>query len=560
MTGKMIASIWVVLLSLTQFAAGQVSFKPAQTYSVGTTPVSAVVRDLNEDGIPDLVVGNQGSNNVSVLLGKGDGTLQAAVNYYAGVSANSIVIADINGDGKPDIAALVSGNASASSPGIVSILLGNGDGTFQAPIVLTLTPEQNPFTLVDVNGDKKADLIVNLTDATGNLLGVGVSLGNGDGTFQAANVVPNTSSVALVADLNKDNKPDLVLGNNPAQVMYGNGNGTFSVGPRAASPDEFVTRIWAADLNGDGQMDLIMDSASESGPSNNDVVEHIGVFLNSNNTFPNEQIFLAGGSFKPPFKPSVNCFITDIALGDFNGDEKLDVASRAQACGSNPPFAVNIGDGTGNFTVLPLTDPGSLAAAADLNGDQLSDLVVFDAAHNNIAVLLNSTPSFTVIPATSTLSTNAGQQVTDTLTVTSFNGFSSWLQLSCQVTGPTPLPACSVSPNDVTTGMTPATVTLTLAPSSSAVLISPMEKMHLQAPYAFALPLAFVGFCFRRRSLGSKRWLMIALLGVVSVLYAACGQGSANTQSVRDPKSYTVQVTTASAALTKNLQISLTVQ
>jgi len=560
MTGKLIASTLFVLLSLTQFVAGQVSFSPAQSYSVGTAPVSVAVADLNRDGIPDLVVANQGSNNVSVLLGNGQGVFQQAINFDTGISPTGVIITDINGDGKLDIAALVSANLSLSTPGAVSMLLGNGNGTFQAPIVLTLTPDQTPFTLTDISGDKKADLIVNLTDSAGNPIGVTVSLGNGDGTFQTGVTVPNTSSVALVSDLNNDGKPDLVLnGFAPVQVMYSNGGGTFTSGLQVAPPDQFVIRIWAADVNGDGQLDLIVESSSESGPSNNDVVQHIGVFLKNGNTFGSEQIFLTGESIKPPFKPRVDCFITDVVTGDFNGDGKVDIANRAEPC-SNPPFAVNISDGAGNFTVDSLTDPGPLAAAADLNGDQLADLVVLNAANKNIEVLLNSTPAFTMVPATNTLSASAGQQVTDTLTLSSINGFSAAIQLSCLVTGPTPLPVCSLSPNDVTPGTTPATTTLTLAPASSADLISPMKKWRWQGLCALALPLAFVGLGSWRGRPRSKCWLMIPLLGVTSFLYTACGQGSGNTQSAKDPKSYTVQVTAASATLTKNSNISLTVQ
>lgn len=551
------------LLVLLQFAdcriAAQVSFKPPQSYHVGTTPVSAAVADINGDGVPDLVVANQGSNDVSVLLGKGDGTLRPPVNFAAGVSPTGVVVTDINGDGRPDIAVLVSGDPLNSIPGAVSMLLGNGDGTFQSPIVLTLILDQQPFTLVDVNGDKKADLIVNVTDSSGDPIAASVSLGKGDGTFQNTNTVPNIQGVALVSDLDKDGRPDLTSnGTAPSQIMYGNGDGTFSRGPQVAPADQFIGRIWSVDLNGDGQADLILESSSETGPSDNDVAQHIGVFLSSP-SFGNEQIFLTGGSMKPLFKPPIDFFITDVVTGDFNGDGKIDVANRSQPSSVNPPFAVNLGDGAGNFTMIPLTDPGPLAAAADLNRDQLTDLVVLDAANNNIAVLLNSTPSFTIDPVATTLTTSAGQQVTDTLTISGVNGFSSPLQLSCQVTGPTPLPACSLSPDDVTSGTTPVTATLTLAPASSARLISPMKEWRWRALYALTLPLAFLGLGSGQRRHESKRWLMIALLGVTSLGYTACGRSS-NTQSVHDPKSYAVQVTAASAALTKNLRISLTVQ
>jgi hypothetical protein len=560
--------IVTTLFAVLQFAdstiAAQVSFKPAQGYPVGTAPASVAVGDLNGDGIPDLVVANQGSNNVSVLLGKGDGTFQPAVNFDVGVSPYHIVAADINGDGKLDIAVPVDVDTATSSPGSVSFLIGNGDGTFQPPIVLTLTLEQNPFTLADVNGDKKADLIVNLFGSNGNPAGVSVALGDGDGTFQAPKTVTNAHSVSLVADFNGDGKPDLAVNQDTVfQFMFGNGDGTFSAGPHVSPSDGGgFGRIWAVDLNSDGKLDPILESGYiTSKNAECSFHQDIGVFLSNGGTFGSETTFLSGECYKAnPFATEIDDLITDIAIGDFNGDGNVDAANRAfRVNTSNPPFAVNLGDGAGNFTAVALPDPGPLAAAADLNGDQLTDLVVLDTANNNVAVLVNSTPVFSIAAATSTLTVSAGQQVTDTLTLASINGFPSPVQLSCQVIGPSPLPTCGLSPSNVTPGTAPTNTTLTIAPGSSASLRSPVNRWLLQSLYALALPLALAGLGSRRRRPGSTRSLMITLLGAASLLCTACGQGS-NTQSVSNPKSYTVQVTAASGALTKNLHISLTVQ
>src|SRR5205807_5346036 len=112
---------------------GDGTFQTAMNFAVGTNPSSVAVSDFNGDGKLDLAVANQGSNNVSVLLGKGDGTFQAATNFGAGTNLFSVAVGDFNGDGKPDLAVANIGNiGNPSSPSNVSVLLGNGDGSFQA--------------------------------------------------------------------------------------------------------------------------------------------------------------------------------------------------------------------------------------------------------------------------------------------------------------------------------------------------------------------------------------------------------------------------------------------
>ena len=103
------------------------SFLAAVNYGAGTT-LSVAVGDFNGDGKADLAVANYRSSNVSVLLGNGNGTFQAAVNYGAGTYPHSVAVGDFNGDGKPDLAVANYGSNN------VSVLLGNGNGTFQTAV------------------------------------------------------------------------------------------------------------------------------------------------------------------------------------------------------------------------------------------------------------------------------------------------------------------------------------------------------------------------------------------------------------------------------------------
>ena len=176
-----------------------------------------VVADFNGDGKPDLVTSGGGAQ-VSVLLGNGDGTFQAAVNYGVGSGPVFCAAGDFNGDGKADLAVVNSIDNN------VSVLLGKGDGTFQPAINYGLgnypsgtVPYPSSIVVADFNGDGKADLIV------GNSAGNSVSemLGNGDGTLAAA-VHYSTGGEPItvgVGDFNGDGKPGRCCGTLPSVAM-----------------------------------------------------------------------------------------------------------------------------------------------------------------------------------------------------------------------------------------------------------------------------------------------------------------------------------------------------
>jgi hypothetical protein len=376
-------------------------------FDAGTQPWSVAVGDFNGDGKQDLAVANVQSNNVSVLLGKGDGTFLPAVNYAAGPYANSVAVGDFNGDGKLDLAvAGVSG---------VSVLLGNGDGTFMAAV--NYSAGGTSVAVGDFNGDGKLDLAV----AGGS--GVRVLLGNGDGTFQAAvnyAAGPYASSVA-VGDFNGDGIPDLAVANlgtyplfndSSVSILLGQGDGTFLPAQSYAAGNNAYS-VAVGDFNGDGKQDLAVTNYGGTvsvllgngdgtfqtavnyaagganysvavGDFNGDGKPDLAVANNTYPyyTYPNGKVSVLLGKGDGTFQPAVN-FATggqsaSVAVGDFNGDGKPDLAVANYGGG----VSVLLGKADGTFQTAPSFLAGSSpvsVAVGDFNGDGKQDLAVANA-------------------------------------------------------------------------------------------------------------------------------------------------------------------------------------
>ncbi len=377
-----------------------VSFSLPASYSVGTNPNSVVVGDFNGDGRPDLAVAGYASS-VSVLLGNSDGTFQSAHNFAAGAFFNSLAVGDFNNDGKLDLA------LTNPSSGTGSVLLGNGDGSFQAATSFAEDGQYSYSLAVgDFNRDGKLDLTV------ANTSGVSVLLGNGDGSFQTPRdfaVGGGPQSVA-VADFNGDGKPDLAVATsngNHVSVLLGNGDGSFQ------SAQDFTVgggsyALAVGDFNGDGKPDLAVTNIVP----NNSVSVLLG---NGDGTFQMAQNFDPGGHG------------ISIAVGDFNGDGKSDLAiannySNTYGTGT---ASVLLGNGDGTFQTpqnfAAGTSPESVAVG-DFNGDGKPDLAVADLTNINptVSVLVNQLVTTTAMsgPTSSTY----GQSVACTASVTNGTG------------------------------------------------------------------------------------------------------------------------------------------
>jgi len=182
------------LISIAFPAAGTgVEFASPVSYPVGTSPAGVVIADFNGDAKLDLAVANRGSGNVSILLGNGDGTFKAAVNSPAGPSPQSLAVGDFNGDHKLDLIVVDPGDLTNNKPGVVNLLLGNGDGSFRAPVQIHASQFPTSVAVGDFNNDQKLDVVIG--DQSVETLGV--ILGKGDGTFQPAQTISLGGSGAV---------------------------------------------------------------------------------------------------------------------------------------------------------------------------------------------------------------------------------------------------------------------------------------------------------------------------------------------------------------------------
>src|SRR5271168_1947005 len=382
---------------------------PSSSVSVGGGPTGIVTADFNGDGKLDLAVANATDGTVSILLGNGDGTFTLKSTPSAGSGANWIAVGDFNEDGKLDLAVA---NMSSTGTAGVSILLGNGDGTFTAGA--SLTTGNNPFAIVtaDFNRDGHLDLAVsNSGDGT-----VSVFTGSGTGTFTLASTpsVGSNPQVIVTGDFNEDGKLDLAVSNeddNTVSVLLGNANGTFQAQSVMSSggTSGFPIGLIAADFNGDGHLDLAAVNASD-----------VGILVGN-----------GSGGFTLASDPTTGSgdLISGVA-GDYNGDGKLDIVVSDQAAGE--AFLL-LGNGNGTFgsAVTFTTAAGAYGVAtADFNGDGGLDLAVSNQGAASVSIFLQQLPVSLSPTSLAFGNQNVGSTSSPAKTVTLTNHSGSALHIS----------------------------------------------------------------------------------------------------------------------------------
>jgi hypothetical protein len=569
----------------------------AQTYTIPDPGGRAIFSgDFNGDGNADLIViGDVGQTGVwfySVLLGNGDGTFQVPtyapqdtmlVNLY--FQPHSVTLGDFVNNRRSDL--VLAGGANQS----VGVLIANEDGTFSPPQYV-FAGEAATVVTGDFNQDGKLDF------AAGNVFGFNTALlfGNVDGTFQAAIFPPifissvgsRGFSAELSADLNHDGMPDLISG---TAVSLGNGDGSFQAPSVVAYMEEVLA---AADMNGDGIPDLVakFQNAVTVDPS----TDYIGIILgNGDGTFGS--VTPAPTGFLPP----------DSLVADMNSDGRPDILVRWQggvatflnetpagfAMAASPisPVTVVAGNSaTSTVTIVrtfgfngavALACPGLLAGVgcqfnpstipSGSNSSTLTVTTASTAGASSIAIqvlassgsmvhsvslplTIQLAPDFSVNASSNSSQTiSAGQSAPFTLTFTAIGGFSDTVNLTCAITPVvTPPPTCSLSRPSVQVGANGATVTVTVGTTGTTTTSSApsMDVPPVFQPLALAVMFATcAGLLLSNRA---RRSVLLATSGLaISIVsLAACGGNSTHIVPGTPAGTYTPKVTAAGPGVT----------
>jgi M6 family metalloprotease-like protein len=295
---------------------------------------AVALADVNGDGKLDILAASWAGYGVAVFLGQGNGTFGPEADFPVSSGyANSIATGDFNGDGKIDI---VTSDPFGST---VSVLLGKGNGAFAAPLPLTTDTSPEAVVVADFDHDGKLDIAASNTTGT-----VSIFLGNGDGTFRTQPLVSVSASGhyqgsrgITAADFNGDGVVDLALGiwdSESVGLLFGNGDGTFQTVRLLSTPNATPSGIVTADINRDGHADIVVVNYNGSVAS---------VLLGAGDgTFDVKQVAVDDGS-------------ASVAVGDFNGDSLLDLATVSSTLGST---SVRLAQTLFDGSISPVDLPG----------------------------------------------------------------------------------------------------------------------------------------------------------------------------------------------------------